>query len=99
MKTVNRLAQSGVVLIALAVTPAIAQPPPAGPSTVSPNDPARTPSPYSDRRTGDDDFNWGWLGLLGLAGLAGMMRRTPDRGRTLDRDADIRTTPTNPNRL
>jgi MYXO-CTERM domain-containing protein len=24
---------------------------------------------------GDDDFDWGWLGLLGLAGLAGLYRK------------------------
>lgn len=37
---------------------------------------------------GDDDTDWGWLGLLGLLGLAGLLRRrdAPDRDRNVDRD-------------
>ena len=39
---------------------------------------------------GDDDRDWGWLGLIGLLGLAGLLRRrdAPDRNRNLDRDRD-----------
>lgn len=37
---------------------------------------------------GDDDTDWGWLGLIGLLGLAGLLRRrdAPERDRNLDRD-------------
>jgi MYXO-CTERM domain-containing protein len=37
---------------------------------------------------GDDDTDWGWLGLVGLLGLAGLLRRrdAPERDRNLDRD-------------
>ncbi|MCA1577444.1 MAG: WGxxGxxG-CTERM domain-containing protein [Acidobacteria bacterium] len=37
---------------------------------------------------GDDDTDWGWIGLLGLLGLAGLLRRrdAPDRDRNVDRD-------------
>ncbi|WP_372663749.1 WGxxGxxG family protein [Cohnella sp.] len=31
--------------------------------------------------TGDNDFDWGWLGLLGLIGLAGMRGRNRDEAR------------------
>jgi MYXO-CTERM domain-containing protein len=37
---------------------------------------------------GDDDTDWGWIGLLGLLGLAGLLRRrdAPERDRNPDRD-------------
>ena len=41
-----------------------------------------TPAATSDA-TGDNDFDWGWLGLLGLIGLAGLAgRRRDDAART-----------------
>ena len=37
---------------------------------------------------GDDDTDWGWLGLIGLLGLAGLLRRRDAPDRNLDRDRD-----------
>ncbi|MFD0618767.1 WGxxGxxG family protein [Paenibacillus sp. GCM10027629] len=34
---------------------------------------------YRTNATGDNNMDWGWLGLLGLVGLAGLMRRNPER--------------------
>ncbi|MBD2184921.1 WGxxGxxG family protein [Aerosakkonema funiforme] len=60
-----------------AVLPASAQ------TNTSPNSTDRTTDTTTDYnnnrqgvdyRTGDRDFDWGWLGLLGLIGLAGLAR-------------------------
>jgi hypothetical protein len=33
---------------------------------------------------GDNDFDWGWLGLLGLIGLAGLTRKPQEPARYRD---------------
>lgn len=68
---------------ALALTLAIA------PSVPASAQDATTPATGTDVPVvdeGDNDFDWGWLGLLGLIGLAGLARRNDDSTRYRDRE-------------
>ncbi|HUR11786.1 MAG TPA: WGxxGxxG family protein [Flavitalea sp.] len=72
------LAVSGLLLFANA--PVYAQNPEGATTTRTDND-------------GDNDKDYGWIGLLGLAGLAGLLKRD----KHVHTDVDRRTT-SNPNR-
>jgi hypothetical protein len=51
-------------------------------------DPAADRGVVTDVDRGNDNDNWGWLGLLGLAGLMGLKRKD----RAIERDS-LRTRP------
>jgi MYXO-CTERM domain-containing protein len=58
---------TAVALALLATTPVLAQ--------EATDD---TATPAATTTAGDDDFDWGWIGLLGLLGLAGLAGRRRD---------------------
>jgi MYXO-CTERM domain-containing protein len=82
---------TGALALSLAVLPSTL--PASAQTTTDPVTPGNTVT-TTDDDYGENDFDWGWLGLLGLLGLAGL------KGRDRDHDdrvsyADRTTTSTN----
>lgn len=71
-RQLTKVIGTGVIALGMALpfsVPAFAQ---------TTTDPGATTAPGTTTNTrtyGDNDFDWGWLGLLGLIGLAGLAGR------------------------
>lgn len=89
---------AGIIAAGLAIVPANLPASAQTNTTPGTNSTTTTTTPRSDvyRAEGDNDFDWGWLGLLGLSGLLGLMPRKRTETvnyttKTGDRDPAVRS--------
>ncbi|GAA6616576.1 WGxxGxxG family protein [Scytonema sp. NUACC26] len=79
---------AGVIGLSLAVMPLTL---PASAQTNRTDTGTTTGNTTTDTTTyrGDNDFNWGWLGLLGLLGLGGLAGKRREEARYRDPNATV----------